>query len=71
LIKDVAERRQVTVMFIDLVGSTALSARMDPEDMREIIGAYHRCAAEQQGRRLCREVHGRRGACVFWVSAGA
>ena len=42
-----AERRQLTVMFCDLVGSTALSTRLDPEDMREIIGAYHRCCAEQ------------------------
>jgi len=42
-----AERRQLTVMFVDLVGSTSLSARLDPEDMREIIGAYHRCCAEQ------------------------
>ena len=42
---DVAERRQLTVMFCDLVGSTALSARLDPEDMREVIGAYHRCCA--------------------------
>jgi hypothetical protein len=42
-----AERRQLTVMFCDLVGSTALSARLDPEDMREIIGAYHCCCAEQ------------------------
>jgi class 3 adenylate cyclase len=42
-----AERRQLTVMFADLVGSTALSARLDPEDMREIIGVYHRCCAEQ------------------------
>ncbi len=41
-----AERRQLTVMFCDLVGSTALSARLDPEDLREIIGAYHRCCAE-------------------------
>jgi class 3 adenylate cyclase/predicted ATPase len=41
-----AERRQVTVMFIDLVGSTALSARMDPEDLREIISAYHKRVAE-------------------------
>src|ERR1700694_2629545 len=39
------ERRQLTVMFCDLVGSTALSARLDPEDLREIIGAYHRCCA--------------------------
>jgi class 3 adenylate cyclase/predicted ATPase len=37
-----AERRQLTVMFCDLVGSTALSARLDPEDMRDIIGAYHK-----------------------------
>jgi class 3 adenylate cyclase/predicted ATPase len=41
-----AERRQLTVMFCDLVGSTALSARLDPEDLREIIGAYHRAVAE-------------------------
>src|SRR4051812_25122949 len=40
---DAAERRQVTVMFSDLVGSTALSARMDPEDLREVISDYHRC----------------------------
>jgi class 3 adenylate cyclase len=38
-----AERRQLTVMFCDLVGSTALSARLDPEDLRTVIGAYHRC----------------------------
>jgi class 3 adenylate cyclase/predicted ATPase len=42
----VAERRQLTVMFCDLVGSTPLSARLDPEDLRGIIGAYHRCVAE-------------------------
>jgi predicted ATPase/class 3 adenylate cyclase len=41
-----AERRQLTVMFCDLVGSTALSARMDPEDLRAVVGAYHRCCAE-------------------------
>jgi class 3 adenylate cyclase len=41
-----AERRQVTVMFSDLVGSTALSARMDPEDLREIISVYQKCVAE-------------------------
>ena len=40
--KDTAERRQVTVMFSDLVGSTALSARMDPEDLREVISAYQK-----------------------------
>src|SRR6476660_6485842 len=41
-----AERRQVTVMFCDLVGSTGLSARLDPEDLREVIAAYHKCAGE-------------------------
>jgi class 3 adenylate cyclase/predicted ATPase len=40
-----AERRQLTVMFCDLVGSTALSTRFDPEDLREIIAAYHRTVA--------------------------
>ena len=38
-----AERRQLTVMFCDLVGSTPLSARLDPEDLRGVLGAYHRC----------------------------
>jgi class 3 adenylate cyclase len=41
-----AERRQLTVMFCDLVGSTALSARLDPEELREVITAYHRAVAE-------------------------
>ena len=41
--RDTAERRQVTVMFSDLVGSTALSARMDPEDLREVISVYQKC----------------------------
>ncbi len=40
-----AERRQLTVMFVDLVGSTALSARLDPEDMREVIRAYQDACA--------------------------
>jgi predicted ATPase/class 3 adenylate cyclase len=44
--EDRAERRQVTVMFSDLVGSTALSARMDPEDLREVIAAYQKCVAD-------------------------
>ena len=39
---EAGERRQVTVMFTDLVGSTALSARMDPEDLREVISAYQK-----------------------------
>src|ERR1700726_4433839 len=41
-----AERRQLTVLFCDLVGSTALSSRLDPEDFREVIAAYHRAVAE-------------------------
>ena len=44
--EDRAERRQVTVIFSDLVGSTALSARMDPEDLREVISSYQKCVAE-------------------------
>ena len=44
--QDAAERRQVPVMFSDLVGLTALSARMDPEDLREVISVYQRCVSE-------------------------
>jgi class 3 adenylate cyclase len=42
---DAAERRPLTVMFCDLVGSTAISARLDPEDMRTVTAAYHKCCA--------------------------
>ena len=49
-VKDTAERRHVTVVFSDLVGSTALSARMDPEDLREVISAYQKCVADIVGR---------------------
>ena len=56
--QDTAERRQVTVMFSDLVGSTALSARMDPEDLREVISAYQKCVAETVRRFGCREIYG-------------
>ena len=45
-VETIGERRHVTVMFSDLVGSTALSAQMDPEDLREIISAYQKCVAE-------------------------
>ena len=47
---DTAERRQVTVLFSDLIGSTALSARIDPEDLREVISAYQRSVAETVSR---------------------
>jgi predicted ATPase/class 3 adenylate cyclase len=46
LVRADAERRQLTVMFCDLVGSTELSARLDPEDLREVIAAYHRTTAD-------------------------
>jgi class 3 adenylate cyclase len=49
--EDRAERRQVTVMFSDLVGSTALSARMDPEDLREVISAYQKCVSYRKPSR--------------------
>src|SRR5262249_30626117 len=48
--RDEGERRQVTVMFADLVGSTALSTSMDPEDLREVISAYQKCVAETVDR---------------------
>jgi hypothetical protein len=61
--QDTAERRQVTVMFSDLVGSTALSARMDPEDLREVISAYQKCVAETVQR------FG--GFVAKWLSSGS
>jgi class 3 adenylate cyclase/predicted ATPase len=45
-----AERRQLTVLFCDLVGSTALSERLDPEELREVVRAYHQVCAETIGR---------------------
>ena len=41
-----AERRQLTVMFIDLVESTSLSAQLDPEDLREVIQAYQQVCSD-------------------------
>jgi len=71
--KDSAERRQVTVMFSALVGSTALSARLDPEDLREVISAYQTCVADTVVRfgRLRRQISGRRRADLFRLSGGA
>ena len=45
-----AERRQLTVMFVDLVGSTALSADLDPEEMREVLRAYQNAVAGEVAR---------------------
>ena len=47
---DSAERRQLTVMFCDLVGSTALATRLDPEDLREVTGRYQTCVATTVAR---------------------
>ena len=79
---DVAEPRQVTVMFSDLVGSTALSVRVDPEDLREVNSAYQKCVRSIMGAlgRLPGRRYGRRrlqsvsrdrsplyhGFCKFW-----
>jgi class 3 adenylate cyclase len=70
--RDTAERRQVTVMFSDLVGSTALSARMDPEDLCEVISAYQRCVAETVRRfgGFVAKYMGD-GVLIFRLSAGA
>src|ERR1700678_3638581 len=54
---DAAERRQLTVMFCDLVGSTALSGRLDPEDMREVIRAYQDACSGAVARYDCFLVH--------------
>jgi class 3 adenylate cyclase len=48
--REEGERRHLTVMFCDLVGSSALSARLDPEDMRRVIASYHRRVGEVIGR---------------------
>ncbi len=70
--QEAPERRHVTVMFSDLVGSTALSARMDPEDLREIICVP---GMRRSGRTSLRwvhcQVHGRRRPCVFRLPGGA
>ena len=69
--KDTAERRQVTVMFSDLVGSTALSARMDPEDLRDRYFRLSqvRCRDRAALWRVRGEIHGRRRARLLRLSA--
>jgi SAM domain (Sterile alpha motif) len=67
-----AERRQLTVLFCDLVGSTELSARLDPEEMRgnhPLSECGRRRDRAVRGAR--RQAHGRRGAGVLRLSAGA
>jgi hypothetical protein len=65
-----AERRLLTIMFCDLVGSTELSTRLDPEDMRDISQVS--CLRRRRGapvRRLCRQIHGRRHSRLFRLSS--
>ena len=71
--QDAAERRQVTVMFSDLVGSTALSARMDPESLREVIFRLSEVCRRDRAALwwLRRKVHGRRRVGLLRVSPGA
>jgi class 3 adenylate cyclase len=66
------ERRQLTVMFCDLVGSTPLSTRFDPDDLREIVAAYHRYVTDTVGRFGCfvAKYMGRR-ADLFRLPRGA
>src|SRR5215469_15862921 len=68
-----AERRQLTVMFCDLVGSTPLSTRFDPEDLREIVGAYNRCVTDTVGcfGGFVARYMGDGGARLFRLSRGA
>ena len=42
-----AERRQITIMFCDMVGSSALSTRLDPEEQGDVIAAFHACCANE------------------------
>src|ERR1700746_1828394 len=60
-----AERRQLTVMFCDLVGSTELSTRLDPEDLREVIGAYHGAVGETETQ-ILRAVLWESLPCRLW-----
>ena len=70
--QDTAERRQVTVMFADLVGSTALATGMDLEDLRDVFSAYSRCVDETISRfgGTVGQVHGGRRSRVLRLSAG-
>ena len=68
-----AERRQLTVMFCDLAGSTELSRQLDPEEMRRVNRAFERCcetAIKQYDGFLARYM-GRRCSCLLWISPSA
>ena len=68
-----AERRQLTVLFCDLVGSTALAGRLDPEELRELMQAYQRACRDVIARyegHVAR-VFGRWADGLFWLAVGA
>ena len=66
------ERRQFTVLFADLVGSTALSARFDPEEMRVVIRPLERlCHRHHTRGRFCGQIHGGRRSRLFRLSESA
>jgi len=67
------ERRLLAILFCDLVGSTEIATRLDPEDLREVIGAYHRCVAEVLTRfgGFVAKIYGRRRPRLFRLPAGA
>ena len=69
----IVERRQLTVMFCDLVGSTALSVQRDPEDLQELIAAYYRAVAEVVKRfeGFLARYMGRRDPDLLWLSSCA
>ncbi len=68
-----AERRQLTVMFVDMVGFTTLASRLDPEELRDVLRAYRKAVhgRDRPLRRPRRQVHGRRRAGLFRLAAGA
>jgi class 3 adenylate cyclase len=70
---ETAERRHLTVMFCDLADSTALSSRLDPEDLREVLGAYRAAVAEVVAGfdGYVAKIYGQRGADLFRLSASA
>jgi hypothetical protein len=76
---EAAERRQLTILFCDIVNSTVLATQRDPEDLREILAAYtartseviERFGGNRALRRLHRPLYRRRDHSLFWISAGA
>ena len=68
-----AERRHLTVLFCDLVGSTGIAVELDPEELSGVIRRFQRYlrCRDQAFRWLHRQIHGGRAACLFRLSAGS